>query len=100
MTDEITSENIVGKTVLIGLTHEDKNGEIIEQEQFWGTITKVDESRGIIISKPTGEEFSLPPALHAFSVAPPGEYKLRSTGEIVVNPDLLSTWTVTKPEEE
>jgi hypothetical protein len=35
--------------------------------------------------------------MRAFQPAPPGEYRLKSTGEIVVDPDLLSTWTIRRP---
>jgi len=97
MSEEIAFENLIGKTVLVGLTHQSKDGEIQDREQFWGTIMLVDESCEILIRKSTGEEYTLPPDLNSISIAQPGEYRLHSTGEIVVNPDLLSTWTITKP---
>ena len=33
-----------GKTVLVGLTHVDEEGEVIRREQFHGTITAGDEN--------------------------------------------------------
>ena len=27
----------------------------------------------------------------------PGEYHFKSTGEIVVNPDFMTSWTITRP---
>jgi hypothetical protein len=36
----------------------------------------------------------LPLDLEALRPAPPGSYTLRSSGEVVVDPDLLSAWTV------
>lgn len=47
--------------------------------------------------KRKGEIFWLPPDVGPFQDAKPGEYKLRSTGEVVVDPDLLATWTVNNP---
>jgi hypothetical protein len=29
--------------------------------------------------------------------APVGEYRLKSTGEVVVNPDYVASWTITEP---
>jgi len=46
----------------------------------------------------TFEEWDwLPPDLRAFQDAPPGEYRLRSTGEVVVDPDFISSWTINRP---
>jgi hypothetical protein len=42
----------------------------------------------------TGDIFTLPPALEAFAPAPPGEYRLRSTGEVVVDPDFTCVMQV------
>jgi len=42
----------------------------------------------------------LPPEPEAYEPAPPGEYRLRSTGEVVVDPDYLTTWTVGSPADE
>jgi len=45
-------------------------------------------------------DFTLPPDLSSTKRAPRGEYKLHSTGEIVVDPDFIATWNLTKPKEE
>ena len=42
----------------------------------------------------SGEEEWLPPHLEAYQEAAEGEYRLRSTGEVVVDPDWLCTWTI------
>jgi hypothetical protein len=44
-----------------------------------------------------GELFWLPPDIRAFQDAQPGEYRLRSTGEIVVDPDFITNWTINHP---
>jgi len=47
--------------------------------------------------KDTNEDFTLPPDLSAFQKAQPGEYRLRRTGEVIVNPDYLCVWIVQAP---
>lgn len=42
----------------------------------------------------SGAEFRLPPTTSAFRAARRGVYRMRSTGEEVVNPDLEAIWTV------
>ncbi len=37
------------------------------------------------------------PDLSAFVEAPAGEYRFRTTGEVVVNPDLMTQWTIEDP---
>ena len=93
----VTYKNLIGKTILVGLTYEDKNGVEIEKTQFHGTIVRAEINKGIVIKKANNEEFFLPPCLSAVKQAWPSEYRLHSTSEVVINPDLLTTWTVTKP---
>jgi len=51
------------------------------------------------VKRNDGEIIGLPPDLSSTQVAALGEYRLRSTGEIVVNPDYLTTWNINRPEE-
>ena len=94
----ITFAELMGKTILIGLTYYTADNEFIEQKQCWGTVIESDEKR-ILVRLNDGKIFSLPPDLRSTKIAPPGEYRLRSTGEIVVNPDYLSTWNINKPSD-
>ena len=41
------------------------------------------------------ETYTLPPDLRNYEPAAPGEYRLRSTGEVVADPDFISNWTIT-----
>ena len=86
---------MIGATVLIGVTY--VGAEATRQEQIFGKITAAEAKTGFVIAlegSRKGETFKLPPALDAFMPARPGEYRLRSTGETVVNPDYTTTWTV------
>lgn len=78
----------VGKRLLVGLTYVDVNEEVIGQEQFQGRIIEAREGEVIVERADTGERVSLPPILQE---AKPGEYRLRSTGEVVIDPDYLAT---------
>ena len=95
---QISFSDLIGKTILIGLTYYTANNEFIEQKQYWGKVLESNENR-ILVKLNGGEIFGLPPDLSSTQVAAPGEYRLRSTGEIVVNPDFLTTWNINRPEE-
>ena len=45
-----------------------------------------------------GSTLILPGDLSSTRIARPGEYKLRSTGEVVTNPDFLATWNFVEGE--
>lgn len=89
--------SIIGKVILVGFSYRGPSGEITEQKQRWGTVISADE-RQVRIRETDGGEFSIPPDLRSTHVAPEGLYRLRSTGEEIKNPDLLSTWIVEAEE--
>ena len=92
--------DMISKRVVIGLTYYDHEGTSLEQKQMHGKIVSVDARHGLEVElegSHQGEIFWIPPNLQSFQEAKPGEYRERSTGEIVINPDLLTTWEVIKP---
>ena len=97
---------LIGKTVLVGLTFADADGDVRERVQRHGVIETADPEEGIGIrllapGQPWDRElYRVPPDLQAFKEAPPGAYRLRSTGETVVDPDFTSTWEIRAPREE
>lgn len=94
---EEKAEQMTGQRVLVGVTYLDESGEVIEQVQFHGVIEAANLQQGIGVRRhDSGEVQWLPPDLRPFHPAEPGEYRLRSTGEVVVDPDFLATWTVTR----
>ena len=97
--NEIALSDLVGKTLLIGLTYYTADNEFVEQKQLWGTVIESNENQ-ILLELSNGESFELPPDLSSTKIAPPGEYHLRSTGEVVVNPDYLMTWNINLPKED
>ena len=96
--DQTIADDMIGAVVLIGITY--IHPEADTQEQMYGVIDSVDEidGFGIILSGAReGETYRLPPDLKSFERAPPGDYRLRSTGETVTDPEYISQWTVRAP---
>jgi hypothetical protein len=97
--DETLAATYIGKYILIGITYCENDGTLSEQLQMHGIIKSATHD-GIsidLLGPRQGETWVMPPALEAITQAKPGIYTLRSTGEEIENPDLLSTWTITKP---
>ncbi|MEM7317050.1 MAG: hypothetical protein AAF497_28285 [Planctomycetota bacterium] len=88
-----------GKSILVGITVLDADGELIEQFQVHGEAVEASEEVVVIVLSDSGRRFSLPPARENFSAAKRGEYRVYSTGELVVDPDFISTWTVRNGSE-
>jgi hypothetical protein len=84
--------DMVGRTVLVGLTYVRPDGSIRLQSQFAGIVTSVKPL--VAIERGDDELFTLPNEPEAFDWAAPGEYRLRGSGEVVVNPDFLTSWTI------
>ncbi len=96
MSEDPRVQQYLGKHALVGITVLDEQGNEVEQFQVHGEIISIAEVLTLQVAGTT-EVCTLPPDLDAFEPAPPGHYKLSSTGEVVVNPDLLATWTVRQP---
>ena len=96
--EEITFDELIGKVLLVGITYYTHDNEFIEQKQFYGTVTEANEKL-IRMQRKDGTDFTLPPDLSATKRARQGEYKLRSTGEVVVNPDFPATWNLNKAKD-
>jgi len=94
--------DLIGKKVLIGLTFVNKTGDVLEQRQLHGRIASAVEGNAISVDLEghrAGESYSLPPDLRSMFPAKPGEYTLRATGEVVVNPDFLANFTITRTSD-
>ena len=92
---------LVGKQVLVGVVHVAADGKtVVNKEQFHGFIMTAVEGKGITVaclSGPhEGETVTLPPVTKPYLDAKPGKYKLSATGDVVENPDVTVSWTVTQ----
>jgi hypothetical protein len=91
---ELAAE-LPGKTVLVGITYTKADGTNTD-DQFFGEIVSATPN-GILLSlrgERTGQEWNMPPMLDGLRPANPGNYRLKSTGEEVVDPDFTMVWTV------
>ena len=86
---------LVGKRILVGITHCNLKGATVSLEQFHGIISRITLRDGIVIKlHGTNELRTLPPDLSPVEIAPPGQYRLTNTGEVVEDPDYMAMWTV------
>lgn len=95
-----TWNELVGKTVLVGVTYVDADDEPTERVQYCGLVLHADDEGVQLRRSDTLESQWLPPRLESYVEAESGEYRLRSTGEVIVDPDYHSTWTVRTREPE
>lgn len=94
--DQDTADILVGKRVLIGITYTTREDTVLRQEQIHG-IVKAATRESVMVAlqgSHEGEIREMPPNFESLEPARPGDYRLRSTGEVVANPDYLWTWTM------
>jgi hypothetical protein len=98
--DQSEADWLVGKTILVGIVFVAADGTTVKsQGRYHGKIVRAECNHGIVIACEgvwSGRTMTLPPYISAFHPADPGEYRLRSTGEVVKNPDVLTTWSITE----
>ena len=96
--DLLKAAQMINKHIIVGITFKDHDGTFLEQKQMHGHIIRINEKEGIVIKLHNSDtEYKLPPFLDSVQVAPEGEYRFNSTGEIVINPDFMTSWTITRP---
>lgn len=86
---------MIGKTVLAGITYLDADGNALEHRQMAGEVLRINDEEGVVLASAVdGEELFLPPTLHRYAAAAPGDYTLRSIALTITDPDFLCTWDV------
>lgn len=99
--NETLAAYYTGKHILVGITYVDARECVTEQVQFDGHVARINEKEGIVIyRRDLGEEFCLPPDLASIRPAAPGEYRLRTSQQVVKDPELLTSWTIEAPRDE
>lgn len=83
-----------GKVFLISLTFVDQDGKLIEQYQTSGTVDKLTNEGLLRFKRADGSIFRLPYDKETIEEAAEGEYKERATGNIIINPDYITTWEI------
>jgi hypothetical protein len=93
--------DLLGKYVLVGITRKDARDNVLELEQLHGRIISADPARGLSLQlegSRAGTTYQLPPDLRSLKPAPRGDYRLRSTGEVIHDPDFLATWVIVQTD--
>jgi hypothetical protein len=86
--------DLVGQRLLVGITFLDGSGQITAAQQFCGRVLDVGDGV-VVVERPGQDEPAVLPAdTEAYRKAEAGQYTLRDTGEIVIDPDFVSTWQV------
>ena len=96
--DDRFAAELLGTDVLVGVTMVDHAGKVKERRQFHGQVVQASPADGVTLVDSDGEEHWLPFDPAAYEPAEPGEYELRSTGQIVVDPTWLTKWIVSPPK--
>jgi hypothetical protein len=94
------AQQYVGKYVLVGMSYYSAEGQVLKHQQVHGVISWISEKEIVVDLKGTrtGERKSFPPDIRSLKPAPPGEYTLRETQEVIHDPDYLWTWDVKQRE--
>ncbi len=90
--DEDFAHALIGKTLMLGLTFLDDDGEVTERQQFFGVVIEANDQEGIVLDllgEQDGDIYTLPPQTSAISATPPGVTSL--SGE---TPDFVVNWMV------
>jgi hypothetical protein len=100
--DEKVALSLNGSLVLIGVTYRNPDGSVKQQVQAYGIVTKADKKLGISIDCHgevwRGKSMTLPPDLRGWRTAELRKYRLRTTGETVVDPAYTCAFSIVSPQ--
>jgi hypothetical protein len=91
---------MVGCRLLVGITYLDDAGAVRGSEQFCGQVLEVSDGVVVVERPGDGEPALLPADADAYEAAAAGAYRLKSTGEVVQDPDYVTTWQVAVHPED
>lgn len=91
----------MGRRLLVGVSFRTPDGVLLRQEQYCGPVLEVVD--GVVVVDRPGDEggpAELPADAQAYDPAPRGRYVLGITGDVVVDPDFVTTWDVVTEDDE
>jgi hypothetical protein len=91
---------LMGKTVFIGVTFHDEDGDQYDKTQFGGTIVAASAEDGVTVRALNGEERRLPPWPGNYRPAPKGIHRARDAGFEMICPDLVCFWRLHELPED
>lgn len=97
--DDDAALGFIGKSLLVGVTKTTATGDIVARCELHGIIVAV-TAAGIDVElrgPHDGKTWRMPPWLFDLHPAAAGCYRLRTTGEVVVDPDFLFTMSIRTP---
>lgn len=94
MTWKEAQEFFKGKLVLIGINFVEKEGELIESYQTHGRVLELTDDGIFKINKNDNSLFQIPYDLESIEQAEKGEYREKTTGLIINDPDFIITWDI------
>jgi len=100
MTWKELQKYLKGKLLLIGLSFVDKKGDLVEQYQTHGTIIELTDNGLLKIKRNDNTIFQMPYDKETISQPDKGEYRERSTGLIIKDPDYIMSWEITINEND
>ena len=100
MTWDELKEYLKEKVFLIGLSFVDKNGDLVEQYQTHGSLIELTDEGLLKIKREDNSIFQMPYDRDTIKKADKGEYRERSTGQIIIDPDYIMTWEITLNEND
>lgn len=83
-----------GKVFLVGLTFIDQEGKVTEVYQTHGTVAKLTVDGFFKIRRKDDSIFTIPYNKDTIKAAKEGEYREKTTGEIIKNPDFIMSWEI------
>jgi hypothetical protein len=85
---------LTGLRLLVGLSYVSAEGEPLSSIQFCGRVLEVGDGVVVVANPEGAEPIALPADAAAYTRARPGRYTLRHSGEVVLDPDYVTTWTI------
>ena len=97
--DEDFADGFIGKYLLVGITRTTDKGKVLSQQQLHGIIitANADAIEIELGGVHEGKTWRMPPILDELAPARRGKYELKTTGEVVEDPDFTFTLTMCKP---
>jgi len=96
---KLQARSLLGKDILVGKTFYDDSGAITRQEQFHADIVGAHSGKLDLRRFDDGEPDWVPADADAIRPAPGGDYRLSSSGALVKDPALVTSWRIRNSQD-
>jgi len=94
MAQDEYQDDITGCTCIVSLVFIDDKEMLIDEYHTYGIVEEITEGDILRIRRADGTMFQLPYDDDTIEEAKPGEYKNKTTGEVVEDPDYIIVWDI------